>query len=113
MTEECSEFAACQEPTMTGMIVTAGLSAWGILVLFACALWRVAGDADRRMTLETVADRQQTSGVVRAGSYPVAGVRSRPLKPISLHRSHAPSSVQGLNYMDRSGKQSYDDETHR
>jgi hypothetical protein len=98
---------------MTGMIVTAGLSAWGILVLFACALWRVAGDADRRMTLETVADRQQTSGVARAGSYPVAGVRSRPLKPISLYRSHAPSSVQGLNYMDRPGKQSYDYETHR
>jgi hypothetical protein len=33
---------------MTGMIVTAGLSAWGILVLFACALCRAAGDADRR-----------------------------------------------------------------
>jgi hypothetical protein len=89
---------------MTGMIVTAGLSAWGILVLFASALYRVAGDADRRMELETVADRQETSGVVRAESYPVAGVRSRPLKPISLHRSHAPSSVQGLNYMDRPGR---------
>jgi hypothetical protein len=89
---------------MTGMIVTAGLSAWGILVLFASALYRVAGDADRRMELETVADRQETSGVVRAESYPVAGVRSRPLKPISLHRSHTPSSVQGLNYMDRPGR---------
>jgi hypothetical protein len=70
MTEECSEFAACQEPTMTGMIVTAGLSAWGILVLFACALCRVASDADRRTELETVVTRQEASGVVRAGSSP-------------------------------------------
>jgi hypothetical protein len=99
---------------MTGMIVTAGLCAWGILVLFACSLCRAARDADRRMELEkTVADRQETSGAGRAGSYPVAGVRSRPLKPISLHRSHAPSSVQGPNYMDRAAKQRYDYETHR
>jgi hypothetical protein len=34
---------------MTAMIVTAGLSAWGILVLFACALCSAAGDADGRI----------------------------------------------------------------
>ncbi|MFL9899274.1 hypothetical protein PQR71_14090 [Paraburkholderia fungorum] len=55
---------------MTGMIVAAGLSAWGILVLFACALCRVASDADRRAELETVVARQEASGVVRVGSSP-------------------------------------------
>jgi hypothetical protein len=83
---------------MTGLIVTVGLSVWGILVLFAWAICREAADADRRMESETVADCQETSGVVRAG------VRSRPIKPISLHRSYAPSSVQGLNSMDRPGR---------
>jgi hypothetical protein len=89
---------------MTGLIVTVGLSVWGILVLFAWAICREAADADRRMESETVADCQETSDVVRAESYPVAGVRSRPLKAISLHRSYAPSSVQGLNSMDRPGR---------
>ena len=46
---------------MIGMIVTAGVCAWGILELFAFSLCSVAGDADRRMKLETAAGHQQTS----------------------------------------------------
>jgi hypothetical protein len=50
---------------MTGMIVTAGLSAWGILVLFACSLCRAARDADRRIDWNC---RRPPEGVRRRAS---------------------------------------------
>jgi hypothetical protein len=50
---------------MTAMIVTAGLSAWGILVLFACALCRAAGDADGRIESRPPGDgRCRASGII-------------------------------------------------